>query len=254
MRLHTWEFSPGRKRPGTGAFGQTPSRAKALVLLCRPVLGKAFLWTVLVASGLPASAQIQARGARTVDLTHGDRRSATKEPSPVFPAVGSVAPSFDLPELSGKQFRLDDLRGKNVLLNFWAFWCDTWKEEMPHLRELAGRQKDLNFRIVAVSVDGTRIPEFHPRATSDLSFPVLLDVGGRVTASYHVEHVPTVVLLDGDGRVRYTCVGWPGSQVTLNHLRKLASTPYVGTSRATNPGEISSRSAGKYRRRRPGRR
>jgi len=252
--MRTATFLPGRKRPATGAFGQMPSRAKALVLLCRPVLGNAFLWTVLVASGLRASAQIQARGARTVDLTHGDKSSSAKEPAPVFPAVGSAAPFFHLPDLSGKQVRIDDLRGKNILLNFWAFWCDTWKEEMPHLRELAGRQEDLNFRIVAVSVDGTRIPEFHPRATSDLSFPVLLDVGGRVTASYHVEHVPTVVLMDAEGRVRYTCVAWPGNQVILNHLRELASMPNAGALRATKRGEGSSRAAGKYRRNRPGRR
>jgi len=133
------------------------------------------------------------------------------------------APALDLPDLAGRRVRLEDLRGKPVLLNFWAFWCDTWREEMPYLLELAGRQDDLHFRIVAVSVDGARLPEFSPRATAELPFPVLLDIGGTVTRSYQVEHVPTVILLDAEGRVRYSCVAWPGNQVVLNQLRRLAS-------------------------------
>ena len=139
-------------------------------------------------------------------------------------ASGSIAPLFDLPDISGKRLRLDEYRGRTVVLNFWAFWCDTWKAEMPHLRELAKRQDELNFRIVAISVDGTRLPEFAPAASAENRFPVALDVGGQVSGQYGIAHVPTVVILDPQGRVQYTCVAWPGNQLILNRLRALSSS------------------------------
>ena len=139
--------------------------------------------------------------------------------------LGSKATDFSLPDLSGNNIRLDATRGKTVLLNFWAFWCDTWKAEMPELRELAGRRDDLGFQIICVSVDGSRLPEFQHEKTAP--FPVLLDLNSRVTEQYSVDHVPTVLLIDPAGIVRFRCVAWPGNQVILNHLRALASKKVV---------------------------
>jgi peroxiredoxin len=138
---------------------------------------------------------------------------------------GSVAPGFVLPDIGGRQVRLEEFRGQVVVLNFWAFWCDTWKEEMPHLRELIGQQEEMGFRLVAVSVDGTRLPEFRKRTSGGkVPFPVLLDVGGQVRTRYQVARVPTVVIIDQAGQVRYTATGYPGNHVVLRELRKLGST------------------------------
>ena len=138
--------------------------------------------------------------------------------------LGSMAPAFVLPDFQGKQVRLEDFRGQIVVLNFWAFWCDTWKAEMPHLQELSSQQADLGFRLVAVSVDGTRLPEFRKRANGGkIPFPVLMDVGGQVSARYEVAHVPTIVVIDRAGRVRYTASGYPGNHVVLREVRRLAS-------------------------------
>ena len=140
------------------------------------------------------------------------------------PALGSAAPAFALPDIHGKLVSLDDYRGQVVVLNFWAFWCDTWKAEMPHLQELIGRQDELGFRLVALSVDGTRLGEFQNRTGGgQVPFPVLMDIGGQVRTRYGVAHVPTVVIIDRAGRVRYTAYGYPGNYVVLRELRKLAS-------------------------------
>src|SRR5262249_27607832 len=142
------------------------------------------------------------------------------------------APAFTLPDVAGRQVRLADFRGRIVVLNFWAFWCDTWKAEMPHLRELVSQQEDLGFRLIAVSVDGTRLPEFQKRAGGDkIPFPVLMDVGGQVSTRYQIAHVPTIVILDRAGRMRYTATGYPGNHVLLRELRKLVSAR--GTDRET---------------------
>ena len=137
------------------------------------------------------------------------------------PPVGTAAPEFSLLTVQGKQFRLADYRGKTVVLNFWAFWCDTWKAEMPSLTELAGRQQDMKFTLLAASVDGTRLSEFQRRPAGAVPFPVLMDVGGQVSARYTVRHVPTVVIIDPQGVVRYTSDGYPGNFVILRELRKI---------------------------------
>ena len=140
---------------------------------------------------------------------------------PNGPPVGGPAPAFVLPDVQGRPARLGDYKGRTVVLNFWAFWCDTWKAEMPSLEELAGRQDEMNFRLVAVSVDGTRLSEFARRAGTAALFPVLLDAGGRVSARYRVHHVPTLVIIGPDGVVRFTAYGYPGNAVVLREMRKI---------------------------------
>lgn len=139
------------------------------------------------------------------------------------PKADIVAPVFSLPDVAGRQVRLEDYRGKAVVLNFWAFWCDTWKDELPRLKELATRQEAMGFRILAISVDGTRVSEFTKRTGGKTSFPVLLDVGGNISAQYHVGHVPTVVLVDAEGRIRRVWTGFPGNAVLLSALRAIST-------------------------------
>ena len=141
---------------------------------------------------------------------------------PNGPPIGKSAPTFVLPDMQGQPFRLEDYKGRTLVLNFWAFWCDTWKAEMPSLEELASRQDELNFHLVAVSVDGTRLSEFARRTGGSMPFPVLLDAGGRVSARCRVHHVPTLVIVGPDGVVRFTTCGYPGNAVVLRELRKIA--------------------------------
>ncbi len=146
----------------------------------------------------------------------------------LFPFAGTAqnhATDLALPDLAGREITLQPTGGRPLVLNFWAFWCDTWKAELPHLKQLAGRQPELGFDLVAISVDGTRVPEFEGRTREPLPFPVALDVGQRVSHLYHVAHVPTVIVLDGTGRVRFTHVGYPGNHVLLSELRRLTSRP-----------------------------
>jgi len=142
---------------------------------------------------------------------------------PNGPAIGSAAPAFVLPDMAGQPVSLGEYRGKTVVLNFWAFWCDTWKAEMPSLKELAAEQDEMDFQIIAVSVDGTRRTEFDHRTGGVVPFPVLLDGGGRASRRYDIHHVPTVVIVDPDGVVRFTACGYPGNQVILRELRKIVS-------------------------------
>lgn len=135
-------------------------------------------------------------------------------------SVGAIAPAFSLPDVTGKQHRLEEYAGQVTVLNFWAFWCDTWKAEMPHLRALASLAGEHGFRLVTISVDGTRLEEFREHVGASPPFPVLLDIGGQVSQRYQVIHVPTVVILDATGHVRYVHSGYPGNDIILSQVRQ----------------------------------
>lgn len=137
--------------------------------------------------------------------------------------VGSIAPLFTLPDVKGKTFELQAQRGEIVVLNFWAFWCDTWKAELPHLKTLSARQKDMGFRLVALSVDGTRLREFMNITGGNLPFPVLLDPGGSISRQYQIAHVPTVIILDKEGKIRYRTFGYPGNDAVLHEITRITS-------------------------------
>ena len=156
------------------------------------------LWTVLV--GIPIRA-VETEGAVS---------------------IGGIAPTFILPDVKGKPFDLQEHRGEIVVLNFWAFWCDTWKAELPHLKTLSARQNEMGFRLVAVSVDGTRLREFMNITGGNLPFPVLLDAGANVSQTFHIAHVPTVIIVDGAGKIRYRTFGYPGNDVVLHEITRIA--------------------------------
>ncbi|MDQ2686233.1 MAG: TlpA family protein disulfide reductase [Armatimonadota bacterium] len=145
------------------------------------------------------------------------------QPATQTPPLGTTAPAFSLPDIQGRPHALSEYRGRITVLNFWAFWCDTWKAEMPHLTELAQAQNEQGFQIVAISVDGTRLQEFRRRHPKPLPFPVLLDVGGATSRQYGIAHVPTVIILDPQGRVRYVHSGYPGNAVVLSQIRRIGA-------------------------------
>ena len=139
-------------------------------------------------------------------------------------SLSQQPPPFTLFDTAGKYVSLSDYKGQVVILNFWAFWCDTWKQELPSLTDLYSDEKQDHFRLLAISIDGTRVPVFE-RDTSGqkIPFPVLLDTGSNVSRSYGVRHVPTVVILDKEGKVRYSAYGYPGNHVLISELRKIES-------------------------------
>lgn len=128
------------------------------------------------------------------------------------------APSFTLPDLTGKPVRLADYRGKVTLVNFWASWCAPCRDEFPHMAELYSEFPRADFDIAAISddVSGSRmrafVREFRP------PFPILVG-GGRMKPLYHFRGLPYSVLLDRDGRIIERFFGF-GGDAEFRHLRE----------------------------------
>ena len=118
------------------------------------------------------------------------------------PLVGSPAPEIVLKDLQGREVKLSDLRGKVVLLNFWATWCKPCKEEMPAMQASYDKLRDKGFVVLAVNEleDTARVAE-HIR-THGHTFEVVMDHNNQVANKYGVVGLPASFLIDRQGIVR----------------------------------------------------
>jgi len=125
--------------------------------------------------------------------------------------ANDVAPDFALKSTQGNNIRLSEHRGEVILLNFWASWCGPCRQEMPQLDALQQRYGKLGFNVVGVNVDKDSALANKLLKDIPVTFPVLLDDSGNVSASYNVSAMPTTVLIDRDGNMRYLHKGYkPG--------------------------------------------
>ncbi len=113
------------------------------------------------------------------------------------------ASDFTLKSLTGKNIKLSELRGRVVLVNFWATWCAPCKEELPFFNRLYGKYKGVGLEILAVNIDKATSQATQMSGMLGLTFPILLDPGGRVSELYRIRSMPTTFVVAKDGTVRY---------------------------------------------------
>ena len=144
------------------------------------------------------------------------------------PPVGRLAPEISAQRLNGEAFLLSSLRGRVVVLDFWATWCPPCQKSLPALQRVHERYKDDPAVFVAsVNTD-------HPVDQKNLlgrfmqarryDFPVILDDGAKsVSNAYRVQSIPTLVVIDAEGLVRKVERGIPSSKVEVieAHLNAL---------------------------------
>jgi peroxiredoxin len=132
------------------------------------------------------------------------------------PRIGETAPDFSLSTLGGRSVRLTDYKGKVVFLNIWASWCPPCREEMPSMEALHKKFKGRSFEMIAVSIDQSgeeTVGSF--AAQFGLTFPVLLDPGGKTYRLYGLTGVPETFILDKNGVIVEKIIGpqdWMGKQ------------------------------------------
>jgi thiol-disulfide isomerase/thioredoxin len=120
---------------------------------------------------------------------------------------GGPTPPLALRDLDGKEHTLADYKGKVVVLNFWATWCDPCREEMPAMQRLQDKLSGKPFVILAVDYgEGPpRISEFLKKVP--VRFTVLLDRDTAAATAWKVKVLPTTLVLDPDHKVRFVAVG-----------------------------------------------
>ena len=122
--------------------------------------------------------------------------------------TGKATPSLALPDAQGKIHRLTDYRGKTLLINFWATWCEPCREEMPALSRLAAKQGERNFVLLTVNVGDSEQKAAAFLAEAGLTLPVLFDKDSSLSRSaWKVGLLPASFILDAGGRILYTTLG-----------------------------------------------
>jgi thiol-disulfide isomerase/thioredoxin len=162
----------------------------------------------------------QRRDEEGIQELHGFLERAGKRPEAVTARtfIGNpryarepVAPDFTFTTLTGDVLRSEDLKGKVVLLDFWATWCPPCVKATPGLARLQKKLQDEPFTIVGVSAD--RQPGLWKTfiESNALNWPQYLDNGRKLAERFGVEGYPTYLLIDHEGFVRYRQQGWSPS-------------------------------------------
>jgi len=125
-----------------------------------------------------------------------------KEPS------SGLAPDFSLKSFDGQEITLSQLKGKVVLLDFWATWCGPCKESIPHLIQLYKNYRESGFELVGMNVDkgdGEAVRRFV--TSMDIPYPVVI-APEDVVRNYRVTGIPVTFLIDKKGKIREKVVGF----------------------------------------------
>jgi peroxiredoxin len=146
--------------------------------------------------------------------------------STAFAAGGDAsgpAPAFTLTNLGGQASGLSAYKGQVVMVNFWATWCGPCQQEMPLLDQMYQKYKPAGFTLIGINVDKEAPPVKQLLERKPVSFPVLLDPANQVSKAYHVDEMPSSVIIDRKGQIRYVHRGYkPGDENEYQDLiRKL---------------------------------
>lgn len=136
-------------------------------------------------------------------------------------SVGQVAPEISLPDPSGKVINLSDLRGKYVLIDFWAAWCRPCREENPNVVRLYNQYKDKGFEVFGVSLDRTHEAWVKAIEDDQLTWTHVSDLkyfNSEAAATYQINAIPATYMLDPEGRIIAKDLRGPSLESKLREL------------------------------------
>lgn len=152
------------------------------------------------------------------------RVPATSDPKTAAPQVGFLAPDFTLTTLADETITLSELRGKRVVLNFWATWCPPCRAELPHFQAAHEAYGD---EVVILAVDERedlqQVAAFAKQL--GLTFTIPLDTDGRIGVVYRVRAYPTTYFVDAEGVIRHVIRGTTTRAVLDSTLAGMTDAP-----------------------------
>jgi peroxiredoxin len=166
-----------------------------------------------------------------------DVRRAAAPPAPVRTAakvgftIGESAPDFELRSLDGRTARLSNLRGKPVLLNFWATWCAPCRVEMPWLVELDQQYRPQGVQIIGVSLDDPDAEQDVAKFIAQVGVHYTIVIGDSSVADTYggVRFMPQSFFIDRDGKITKTSLGLTDKHDLEEGLRALLLNPDTTT-------------------------
>ena len=137
-------------------------------------------------------------------------------------AVGTAAPAFALPDLEGKTIRNTDLKGKVVILNFWATWCPPCRDEVPDFVRLQSKYRDQGLVIVGLSLDNGGARDVRPFVDEyDVNYTMLIATQETAESYGGIQGIPTSFVLDREGTIVKRFVGRASAEAFEEAVRPL---------------------------------
>ena len=134
------------------------------------------------------------------------------------PYEGFLAPDFELTAATGDTLRLSDLRGKAVILNYWASWCPPCRAEMPAFQAIHQVYQDSGLVVLGINAanqdDSIQAQEYI--AEMNLTFPILYDASGTAQDLYAVSALPSTFFIDRAGIIKAVVIGGPIAKAMLD--------------------------------------
>ena len=168
-------------------------------LSLQPCLYPLFLW---------AAALLLAPAIAWSQHAHGTQNSA--------PGAGARAVAFELKSVDDRPIRLADFRGKPLMMNFFATWCDPCREEMPLINALAAKAGKNSYAVLGIAVEDSRSAVMQYTQEAKLVFPIALDLNSTVKRAYRIFGPPATFFIDGQGTIRDVVIG----PITLERARE----------------------------------
>ena len=174
------------------------------------ILSRKRRWEVLMLVGLAAG--ILWTVASRVPSAVGEPLSSLPSPR-----EGFLAPDFTLDTLQGEKVTLSHLRGKIVVVNFWATWCLPCRKETPALEKAYEQYEDSGMVILGMNLtDQDSVSDVESFVQEfKLTYPILLDRDGSVSNLYQIEGLPTTFFINREGIIRTVIVGGPMSETFI---------------------------------------
>jgi peroxiredoxin len=131
------------------------------------------------------------------------------------------APNFKLQDLDGKTVRLSDFKGKPVVLDFWATWCQPCRDSMPGMAKLHKEYADKGLVILSISLDGGAVEDVRDfRKEYGMTYTVLMGTE-EVAAEYSVRTIPMMVVIDKSGKIRKRYLGAGNEEAIESMVKQL---------------------------------
>jgi peroxiredoxin len=127
----------------------------------------------------------------------------TQVPPPTGLQPGQSAPPLEGKDTQGRLVRLQDYRGKVVVVNFWATWCGPCRKLIPHERELVAKFADRPFAFIGVSADHDLADLQEFLSKQKLPWPNIFDEGNILVRAWEIEYFPSIFVIDQAGVIRY---------------------------------------------------
>jgi len=136
--------------------------------------------------------------------------------------IGDLAPDFQFQNQEGQASSLSNLRGKPVMLNFWATWCGPCVSEMPYLQEVYEEYSTDQLDVLTINIDASSSKVSQFLQSHKLSLPVLLGYKTEVAQRYSVRYIPTTFFIDKEGIIQAQHVGaFPSKEAIEEDIDKI---------------------------------